>query len=392
MNVVYILSSTYSIGGATKSFVSMLEGMILKGVRPIVVVPDRNGIYETLQDMDVEVMVSCFKSNTYPRFKVFFKSLFLTVPKLIARRVVNWQTVRFLTKRLKDRHIDLIHTNVSVIDVGARVAKKLNVPHVYHIREYGDKDFHETYYPTSAVFHNKLKNDSYSICITKQIQEHHGLAGNVMSRVVYNGVDVPEVDLRKIKKEGYFLFAGRIDSSKGLLELLKAYSVYIKESRIKRELWVAGDVSDDYVYYNGIKNFISKNTLGEYVRLLGGRKDIFDLMQHADAIIIPSRSEGFGRCMTEAMMNGCLVIGHDVAGLKEQFDNGVGLVGEEIGLRYQSLSELTRYLMRLDDMDKEKVDHLTEQAYSVSKTLYSVTGNVEQVYQFYKYILNVSCH
>ena len=40
LNVVYVLNSTYALGGASKSFVSMLSGLMERGVHPIVVLPD----------------------------------------------------------------------------------------------------------------------------------------------------------------------------------------------------------------------------------------------------------------------------------------------------------------------------------------------------------------
>ena len=64
-------------------------------------------------------------------------------------------------------------------------------------------------------------------------------------------------------------------------------------------------------------------------------------MRQAKAIIIPSHNEGFGRCMPEAMFNGCLCIGHDTGGTKEQMDNGTEATGEDIALRYQTEDQLT---------------------------------------------------
>lgn len=57
-------------------------------------------------------------------------------------------------------------------------------------------------------------------------------------------------------------------------------------------------------------------------------------MSKAQALIVASRFEGFGFITTEAMWNDCLVIGKNIAGTKEQFDNGVAETGHEIGLRF----------------------------------------------------------
>lgn len=388
LNVVYVLNSTYAWGGASKSFISMLEGLRRRGIYPIVVMPDREGLYHILRQMGIECVVSCFRPNTYPHNRSSLKDILLFLPKLIARRIVNYRAVRTLASLMKGRQIDLVHTNVSVIDVGFRLSLKLGVPHIFHVREYGDLDFHEVYYPCERFFHHLIRNCSYSICITKAIQAHHGLSDNKKSVVIYNGVDIPKVAVSLLKKNGYFLFAGRIDPSKGFHVLLDAYVKYVRTSNLKRELWVAGDAGD-VSYYNKMRKLVKTQGLCGKVKFLGVQDDIFLLMQHADAIVIPSRFEGFGRCMTEAMMNGCLVIAHDTAGLKEQFDNGLEEAGREIGLRYQTPDELLECLLAVDGMSKEQQENMVMDACRVARELYAPSVNVERVYQFYNRILNV---
>ena len=386
MNVVYILNSTYALGGASKSFMSMLEGLKNKGVKPIVVVPDHEGLCKILHKKGIETIVVCFRPCTYPHNRTSLKDILLFIPKLLARRFVNRRAVTKLYKKIRDREIQLIHTNVSVIDIGIRLSQKMNIPHIFHVREYADLDFHEIYYPTSRYFHKKILNSSYTICITKHIQAHHGLTGNASSKVIYNGINVPMIDSLKIEKKEYFLFAGRIDPSKGLHILLKAYENYLKRSTVKRDLWIAGDLNE-LSYYNKLTTFIKDNKLNNKIRFLGGRKDIYKLMQESTAIIIPSRFEGFGRCMAEAMLNGCFVIGHDTAGLKEQFDNGLDLTKREIGFRYQTTEALSERLLQIDQMQEEKKARYIADAYYTANKLYTPTANCEQIYQFYKEIL-----
>ena len=75
---------------------------------------------------------------------------------------------------IKKFNPDIIHTNVSPITIGYRVAKELKIPHVWHIREYLDKDFKIKPFPSMNSLKNKLKN-SYSIAITKDVKNHFAL-------------------------------------------------------------------------------------------------------------------------------------------------------------------------------------------------------------------------
>mgnify|MGYP000373785354 CR=1 FL=1 len=385
MNVVYILNTTCLFGGSVRSFLSLLDGLMKRGVNPIVVLPDCEGVYRLLESRGIEVVSVCFRPNTYPHNRSTLKDILLFFPKLLARRVVNHRAVSSLCTLLYRRKIDMVHTNVSVVDIGVRLARKLGVPHLYHVREYGFLDFHEIYYPWPKAFYRMLRS-SYSVCITKHIQVYHGLSGNRLSRVIYNGVDVPEVLGTENVRKGYFLYAGTIDPSKGLHVLLEAYDRYLRHSSRNLELWVAGEVNDAK-YYGRLKHFISQKGIADKVRFLGGRKDIFQLMQCADAIVIPSRFEGFGRCMAEAMMNRCLVVAHDMAGLKEQFENGLEKAGMEIGLRYGTPEELCDCMLQVDCMSSDELESFRARAYQVARSLYSLSVSVSKIYQFYEDII-----
>lgn len=384
MNVLYILHSTYRLDGASKSFIAMMKGLREKGINPIVVLPDRNGLYADLAELGAGLIVVTFRPNTYPN-KSTLKDCLLFLPRLLARRWVNRRAVNKLAAELRGRRIALIHTNVSVADIGFRLSRRLCVPHIYHIREYGDL---VSYYPSCKFFHKTLHaSQSYAICITRGVLSHHGLTGCANARIIYDGVADAVQHKADAGKMGFFLYAGRVEFAKGLDVLLEAYSAYCQKSCRKMPLWIAGDREDD-AYNRRIDGFIAKHGLEGRVRFLGGRKDMDTLMRKADAIVIPSRSEAFGRCMAEAMLNKCLVIGYDIRGTKEQFDNGLQFAGKEIGLRFSSAEELARMLEKADAMTADDYGGIVENAYRTVCALYSVEAHVSNVYEFYCDILN----
>ncbi len=186
MNILYILHSTYPLGGASKSFLTLIKGVQEQGHTPIVVAPDKEGVAITLRQMGVEVITIPFRTNTYPDLRNA-KEAILFLPRLVARRILIHKAVNTVYNLVKSKKIAMIHSNVSVVDVGERVAKRLGIPHIYHIREYADVDFGLHYFPTSKTFHKQLAAN-YTICITKAIQRHHHLKGNPKSVVVYNGI------------------------------------------------------------------------------------------------------------------------------------------------------------------------------------------------------------
>ena len=389
MRIAYVLHSTDPLAGATKAFFFLLKGLMAKGIVPFVVVPDKRGIYSTLEDMGVAVLVLNYRPEAWT-YRQTAKDILLFLPRMVARLYVNWLSSIRLTSWLKDKNINIVHTNVGVISIGFRAARRLNIPHIYHIREYGDKDFNIRYFPNKHAFWHQFKDHkSYSICITRDIQAYHKQAGNQHSQVIYDGVMPAVAVCPSIDKENYFLYAGRIEHAKGLDILLEAYSDYMEKSSTVIPLWIAGSMNNSQ-YLDKIKSIVSNRNLSQHATLLGERKDLQSLMQRAKAIIIPSRFEGFGFCMAEAMFNGCLSIGNNTAGTREQFDNGLQLEKKEIGIRYNTKEELTQSLIDVTNSSADRYKEMVVRAFHTVNSLYSREKHAENVYEFYKRIIKDS--
>lgn len=387
MTVLYILISTDPFAGSTKSFLILLQGVLKSGVNAIVVVPDTDGIYDTLCRMGVKVVVVSSKGNTWTGARTL-KHKILYVPRQLGRIMINWKAKRKILNLLKNEKIDIVHSNNTVTYMGRYVAENLNIPHIYHVREYGDKDFGLRYFPTNHSFHKHLEmHNVYTICITKDIQKHHGLSDNERSTVIYNGIiDNCIESSAGMEGRSNILYAGRIEPTKGLMELVEAYSLYIQQVTRPLPLIVAGQVYDPG-YKHKIDEFVKSNHLGKYIKFVGQSNNMPELYKTSKAIVIPSVFEGFGRCMSEAMSYGCIVIGRNTGGTKEQFDNGFSLSGKEIGYRYNDPKELVKALLRIDRLHKDEYVALQHLANNVVSQLYSVDNYVKSVLSLYKRIL-----
>ena len=149
MNVAYILSS--ATGGGFKSFINSLDELMKKGLSPLVVLPMENEIHTLLSSRGIPTIIVKYRYNTYPPCTTM-KDKLLFIPRLIARVAVNYYAVCIISKMLSDKNVDIIHTNVSIIGIGHYIAQKLHIPHIYHVREYGDLDFGYKYFPTRKHF------------------------------------------------------------------------------------------------------------------------------------------------------------------------------------------------------------------------------------------------
>ena len=391
MKVLYILNATTESGGATKSFLSMLKGLISNGVEAHVVVPDGDGVYRTLKEMEVPVYVINFRAHIYPKYNSV-KNLLMFLPRLLLWQRLERKAIRQLYEIVKSNHFDIIHTNVSVVNIGYEVARKIGIPHVYHIREYGDLDFGMKYFPCRKKLLGQLQEkDSWSVCITRLLQRHYGLENCYRSRVIYNGViDKKNEDNQDtVQAENrFFLYAGRVEKAKGVEDLIDAYIDYASACNGNPlPLHIAGAISDNEYHANLLQKLHNKS-LTKSVHFLGQVDKIRELMAKAWAIIIPSPNEGFGRCMAEAMAEHCLVIGRNTAGTKEQFDNGLSASSREIGLRFQNNHELAELLGKVASMDPEERERFVSPAFKTVNQMYTVENNVTRIYELYKEILN----
>ena len=96
MRIAYILSATIPNGGATKAFVSLLQGLTKKGVEPFIVCPDEDGIYNEFVAMGIPTLALTYRPATYPYLRTIKDKLFF-LPRTIARLLVNIKAARSLT-------------------------------------------------------------------------------------------------------------------------------------------------------------------------------------------------------------------------------------------------------------------------------------------------------
>lgn len=389
MKVLFLTISQEVHEGSSKALLQLLDGLIPLGIKPLIVLPSKRSLYSYLKQQKIPCIViqSGYRMSVYP-WADTIKNKILFIPRLLGRLIINSLATLKLLCIVNQFKPNLIHTNMSVISIGYYVARFFQIPHIWHIREYGALDINTFYYyPT---FRHQLrrykKNNSYTLCITKDIQRYNKLATWKNSKVLYDGVLPASSVTHSPKKRPYFLFAGRFEPIKGILPLIDAYATYCQIHPTPLPLHIAGNGTATYTKL--LTDKIANYHLEDKVILLGMRNDILSLYKEAKAFIVPSLFEGFGLITAEAMFSGCLVIGNDTAGTKEQFDNGKEITGEEIGLRYNTQEQLVQHLI---DVTNNSIGYYTPmilRAQQVVSQLYSTETHVKNVYNLYNRIQN----
>ena len=375
--ILFLSSAGYGRGGASIALLNLVSYLREK-VEVYVAFPTKGSLYSEFERIGVHCYcIGEFSLSIYP---TSFNLLYF-VKTFVGNLIKNRRAQQKLEELVDIIRPDIIHTNVGPLRIGYNVACKKNIPHVWHVREYIDKDFKFHPYPTFRYHVDKYKSkNNYNIVITEGVKSHFALGDN--SYVIYDGVFPNHIRPRVADKENYFLFAGRIQQAKGVLELLSAYILYVKRGGTIN-LKLAGSLENHY--FNRCSKIIHENNLCDKIEYLGLRDDIYELMSHAKALVVPSRSEGFGFITAEAMYNFCPVVGRDTSGTKEQFDLGKTQTGSEIGLRFINNEEL---VTRMFEIEKGVDDKMINNAHEVVMKNYTIEKCGEKIFKVYKMILS----
>lgn len=376
IRILYIVNHAVMYG-ANKSLLLSIEGLIKKGIVPYVVLGNRDGLYNELQNRGISCSVIPHGFRVYPQCEKSFFGLFRTVIRLAKSIILNIIATKLLISIVRQFSPDIIHTNIGPDYLGYKVAKKLKIPHVWHIREYqnsvGIKAF-----PSKNIYIRTLRyKNNYKIAITHSLYNYFKL--DERSVVIYNGVLSKDKAQYSKYKEKYFLFVGRFEENKGVKNLLFAFiefAGYNKDYVLK----IVGDGEESDVEF--LKQIVERKGLRDRVSFLGFRDDVDDLMLKATALIVPSISEGFGRITAEAMYNGCLAIGFNSTGTKEILEEN------NLGILYLNSMELIEQMKLVAYKGIEEYTEMILKAQRYAITHFSQEQNVESIFKFYYKILN----
>lgn len=378
------MCSSNLTGGATTAFVNILQGMKERGHEIMVLTALMDGpLLGILEKMNCPYVKTPICYDVYPKSK----NKFLYLPKIAKMLCCRWVAKRAMSNVVEAFRPDIIHTNVGPLSLGYDVSKKYGIPHVWHHREYQDLDFGYRYYPSVDSFLCKThETGNYNICITRGVFNYRHFRDGI-DKVIYDGVFSKNLPESHQKKDGdYVLFVGRVEEAKGTLDVVRCFSAFSRKYP-DMKLKIAGNYNQDNPYYKSCVCLMREMGVEDKVEFLGNRDDVYQLMASARMLIVPSRFEGFGFITAEAMANGCLVIGRNTAGTKEQFDKGLKYTGKEIALRFTNDDELVAA------MDYVMSHDMTEMRLRAKETVfkfYTIEEHVDKVEQYYRDILTLS--
>ncbi len=364
--------------GANHSLLQMILELREKGIQPMVMLP----FGDTLPDND---LASEFVNHHIPYIEAPIR---MDKHQDWKKLIPNYFFARYCKRKafsvVKDRKFDLIHSNSSTISTGTFIAKKMGIPHVWHLREFGDLDYNLKT-PFGKWFQKYLYGGhNYFIAISKKIRDHYQkYIGNQPMKLIYNGIKPSPLYNPSVHDKVEFCIVGRIEPQKGHQEILEAaHELIIHRNILNFHIYIVGGGYQPYL--DQLKANIEKSGLSDFVTMTGRQNDIALFLTKMDVGIMASSHEAFGRVTVEYMMAGLPVVASDGGANLEI------ITDQQTGLIYKSGD--TKSLA--DRMELLIKDSYARQRYGLNglelaQKQFTSKANSDAVYEIYKDILNV---
>jgi len=140
--------------------------------------------------------------------------------------------------------------------------------------------------------------------------------------VIYNGIE-SRYPSRKPKGDSliHLTTIANIAKYKGIDLVLKAISEFPRDLQKKIVYHIVGAIKDT-AYYEELKGLYNSLNCEFNIKYEGQQDDVYKYLNRSDIFILPSREEGFGLVLLEAMDCSLPIIGSTVGGIPEIIKDG----------------------------------------------------------------------
>ena len=324
MNVLFISNSDDKFG-APKSMLEMIKVLQREqDITPIVLTPTHNNINKICDQLNIENYSTKYYSFMYLKKSSSVLSFCKDFLRPVGYTFFNKVAIKKINNAINLSKVDLVHTNISIMDIGAEIGKKYDIPHVWHLREFGQEDFNLKS-SRRRFIHYMNKNTNQFFAISEAVKKSWVKKGIQKEKiqVIYNGINKEKFSVpreQNSKKEKLRLvFSGSLAEHKGQINLLEALTYLPKEVKDCIQVDFIGSGAETYEVF--LKEKVQRYRLEDNINFLGYKEDIYKLLPNYDIGIVCSKSEGFGRVTVEYMMAGLCVIVSNTGANEEIVDN-----------------------------------------------------------------------
>jgi len=369
INVLYICHAASNLGGASQSLLDMIVS-VKDFVNPIIITNTTGLMYERFIENDIRCYNFPFLENLRPGIIKF-------IPRYMIYLLENRRMLKLVLGMIKTLNlkIDIVHSNSSVFTFGYDLARILDIPHVWHIRELQGEKFQLYPYLGLKNLKRKIWNTEASIGITSSTYDYWQLNHSRLSYSKWDAVRSIDDACYIRKKESYFLFCctNLGEKLKGLLEAVKGFylsGLYRQGYKLK----IIGRKNEGNDYIREIDEFILRHQLTDSVIFMGVQKEVKPFFAKATAFLMCSSHEAMGRVTVESMFYGCPVIGYNANGTQELLQDG------KYGFIFNSFEQLPSIMKKVACCDNSEMIIRAQQFARDNFSIESYGDFIQKVY------------
>lgn len=330
---VLFVDHTASLGGGEIALANLVRHLDPAKVKPIVVLASEGPLVERLREFaETHVLPLPAQVLTQRKDKLGIGTLL--------RLKDAWSVLLYvgrLARFIRERDIDLVHTNSLKADLIGGLAGRLSLrPVIWHVRDRIDDD----YLPKPVVRAFRLLSrliptfviaNSAATLRTLRPQPKGQEAAlsessksNGRETVVHDGTSVPPMQVRSgTRSEFYVGLVGRISPWKGQHVFIQAAALMAKRFPKTRFSIIGSALFGESEYEKEVRLMPGQLGIADKVEFAGFRKDVEQAIAELDLLVHAStKGEPFGQVIIEGMAAGKPVIATNGGGVPEIVEDG----------------------------------------------------------------------
>ncbi len=339
---ILMLHGSSDLYGASKIFLNSIAALREAGHQVTVVLSEDGPLAKELESLGIDLHLHKLG---------ILRRKYFNLPGLLNRVKTIWKAKKFLEKLITEKQITHLYSNTSAVLVGAFVAKKRDIRHIWHLHEIlvGPQWF----VSLMGMLINRYAD--LVVVVSQAVWDNwKSKVSESKMHLLYNGIDyspylLQSTDIRNEipEADGKILIGmiGRVNHWKGQPYFLDMAKVLIQEYQNIHFLIVGDAYPGTEVYITDMLEKIESLGLQRHITYLGYREDIPAILKSLDIFVLPSiLPDPLPTVILEAMASSkpviatqhggaCEMIIHDETGYLIPWDNaevGAQFIGKLI--------------------------------------------------------------
>lgn len=378
MKILLASTSSDISSGAVRCLLELSMSLIKRNINVLVTIPRHGNIEDELKKRKIPYRYVHEYHSWYTSEKHKGNNFFL-------KRILNYKAFIQMRYLLVKEEIDIVHENALTAYVAAWAAESLNIPVVWHIREFMEEDLKISFYNQKYSI-NKIDKSSQIVSISRSVADKWNKVFSTPMTVIYDGIPISDYFVENKNKDQNIvniIIYGRIATPKGQLFFFQGMYKVLKKlhKSSKINIYWAGSIEDNE-YYDLIISFINKSDLNNNVEYLGEISNVKEVLKNMDVVAVCSKQEGFGRVTVESMLAECVVLGADTGATREIIRDG------ENGFLYKQ-GDIDDFVDKMTYIIENirSIRLLGKRAKCEAVSKYSIDKNVEKIIEVYNNLL-----